>query len=268
MNHNLHITSQLSQPWLLMADHLHALVDRLAATSPVGHKIDGEYLHPQVEIIGPVAYVPIRGMIVKGASIWAQYFYGVYDLDLLSEQLQNIREDQSIRHVVFHIDSPGGIALGVGEVAQQIHDLTRAGKSTYGYCDGVCASAAYYFAAGVQHFYASPSALIGSISTYSAAVDSSKQWEKEGLELILYRTGELKAMGHPGKAFTDAEKAHMKERTDHIDAKFKGFVTQHRPTIAPETMNGGVWYAEQAPTGLHDGILPSIRPLLESLLLK
>jgi len=106
----------------------------------------------------------------------------------------------------------------------------------------------------------------GSISTYSAGVDSSKAWEMAGKELILYRTGELKGVGLPGKLWTAAELEAMKERSDFIDADFKGFVKKYRPQLPDEAMNGNHWYAKHAPAGLVDGIVGSVEEVLEYLL--
>lgn len=262
---NIHHTAMLQQPWLLMADHFRALLDLHSATSPVGQKYDGEYIHPQVEIFNGIAYLPIRGMLIKGASLLDQLFYGCYDIDLLAQQLQHLAEDPNVTRVLLHIDSPGGSAHGIGEVAQQIHDLQALGKTVWGFTDGTCASAGYYFAAACQKFFAAPSAQIGSISTYAAGIDSSKNWEQNGLERIIYRTGELKAVGLPGKPWTDEEKAAMKERVDHIDAEFKGFIRQNRPTVPEAAMNGNHWYAKHAPAGLHDGLVNNVNALLEAL---
>jgi ClpP class serine protease len=262
---NIHHTAMLQQPWLLMADHFRALLDLHSATAPVGMKYDGEYIHPQVEIHNGIAYLPIRGMLMKGASLMDQLFYGCYDVDLLAQQIQHIAEDPNVTRVLLHIDSPGGAAIGIGEVAQQIYDLQSLGKTVWGYSDGFCASGGYYFAAACGKFFASPSAQLGSISTYAAGVDSSKQWEKEGLERIIYRTGELKAVGIPGKPWTDEEKAAMKERVDHIDAEFKGFIRTHRPAVTDAAMNGNHWYAKHAPSGLHDGLVNNVTTLLEAL---
>lgn len=262
---NIHLTAMLQQPWLLMGDHFRALLDLHSATSPVGEKYDGEYIHPQVEIYNGVAYLPIRGMLMKGASLCDQLFFGCYDVDLLSQQIQNLAEDPNVKRVLLHIDSPGGAAIGIGEVAAQIHALQSVGKTVWGYSDGFCASAGYYFAAACGKFFASPSAQVGSISTYAAGVDSSKNWEQNGLERIIYRTGELKAVGIPGKPWTDEEKAAMKERVDHIDGEFKGFIRAHRPAVTEETMNGNHWYAKHAPAGLHDGLVNNVTTLLEAM---
>ena len=57
----------------------------------------------------------------------------------------------------------------------------------------------------------------------------------------------------------------MKERVDHIDGEFKGFIRQNRPTVTEDAMNGNHWYAKHAPSGLHDGLVNNVNTLLEAM---
>jgi len=167
---------------------------------------------------------------------------------------------------VFDVDSPGGVAMGIGSVAAQIGQLRTQGTVTYAYSSGMVCSAAYYLIASCGQLLGAADSVWGSISSFSAGVDRSKQWAMAGLELKLYRTGELKAVGMPGKPWTDEEMAAVKERVDAIDGEFKGFVKKHRPQLADEAMNGNHWYAKFAPKGLVDGQLGSVEELVEFLM--
>ena len=266
MNREQYLRVNASAPWCLHGDHFAMMIESMAAGEPVGGKMDGEYVHPQIETFGDIAYVPVRGMLLKGVSMLDAYFYGDYDVDLLGKQLRNIANDTNVKKVVIDIDSPGGVAMGIESVAQQIADLRKSGKKVYAYSGGMCCSAAYFLVAGADMLLGSVDSIWGSISTYSAGVDSSKAWEKEGRELVLYRTGELKAVGLPGKAWTDEEKAAIKERVDAIDGDFKGFVKANRPQVDAAMMNGNHWYARHSPPGLIDGIVGSVNELIEYLL--
>ena len=260
------LQARMGEAWMMHVDHFTAMMDQMAAGDSVGVQVNGEYVHPQVQVVGAVAYVPVRGMLLKGVSLFDAFFFGDYDVDLLEKQVQLIADDVNIKHVVFDVDSPGGVALGIGAVAQAIADLPKSGKNTYCFSSGMVCSAAYYLMAGCQQLIGTEDSVWGSISTYSAGVDSSKAWAMAGRELKLYRTGELKAVGLPGKPWTDEEMAAIKERVDGIDGLFKGFVKANRPGLADEAMNGNHWYARFAPKGLLDGFAPSAAAVVEYLL--
>lgn len=261
------LRAALGQPWAMLGDDFAAMIDQMAAGDGVGPRFrDGEYVHPQVQTAGQVAYVPISGMLMKGCSVMDMCWCGEYDVDLLFKQVRNIADDPYIKHVLFHVDSPGGIAMGIHPSAQAIADLRKMGKKTYAFSSGKCASAAYYLVAGCDQLLGTEDSMWGSLSTYGTGVDSSKAWEQQGRELILYRTGELKAVNLPGKPWTDAERAAMKERIDLLDGDFKDFVRKHRPQIADDAMNGNFWYAKHAPKGLLDGIAGSVEEVLEYLM--
>lgn len=259
------LRAKLGDAWCMRGDDFAAMVEAMRADDPVGRRFDGMYLHPQVQIVQGVAYVPIRGVLLRGVSFW-DALCGDYDTALLEEQIKNIADDASVKAVLFDVDSPGGLAMGMGSVSEKIAGLRAAGKKTVAFSGGMCCSAAYYAMASCEFLLGTVDSIWGSISTYSAGVDSSKAWAMAGRELKLYRTGELKGVGLPGKAWTDEEMAAVKERVDAIDANFKGFVKKHRPQLADEAMNGNHWYAKHAPEGLVDGVVGSVEEVLEYLL--
>jgi ClpP class serine protease len=90
----------------------------------------------------------------------------------------------------------------------------------------------------------------------------------QGLELKLIATGPLKAVGHPGKRWSDEEMKFLQERAQVVDDAFKGFVRNRRAPkgMADEAMNGAHWYARAAPAGIIDGLRPSLQSVLEEVL--
>jgi signal peptide peptidase SppA len=227
-------------------------------TGQVGH------YHPQVEVFDKVALLSVSGIIGKGLST-LEMECGGYDIGLMADQMRNIADDEAIETVVISINSPGGAARGVGQAAESIRRVAESGKKVIAYTDGTCCSAAYWLAAAADEIHAEPSAIVGSISTYIAAVDSSRRWDMAGMELKLFRTGSLKAIGHAGKKWTDEEEAFMRERVEAVDSDFKGFVGTRRGLTAAE-MNGAFWDAARSPKGLVDSTsFGNLRELLESI---
>lgn len=211
-----------------------------------------------------IALINMTGVITKRAP---EMLCGppIIDLARLDTLLEDIANDDAIETVVLHMDSPGGVMLGLPETAGRIRELSESGKRMIAYTDLQMCSAAYYLAAACDEIYASPTGIIGSIGVYCAGLDSSRAFEFEGLELVLAKSGNLKAMGHPGKAWTDEERQHLQDRVDACGAEFRAHVTDRRTAVEQDSMEGQWFYAREAPA-LHDGLYRDVEALLAELM--
>lgn len=244
--------------------------DVMGADDPTGpYRVNqrGEkmFFQPQIEKAGGVAYRSIEGVIGKHLSLFEMSCYGGCDLAILEQQLANVRDDDEIETLILNFNTPGGRAQGVERAAKCIREVSDAGKNVVGFTDTCCASAGYFLAAACDEFFAEEDAIVGSISTICAGIDDSRAWEMEGLKLELFATGKLKAVGHPGKSWTEEERQFLRDRSQVVDDVFKGFVRTHR-NIADEHMEGAHWYARNAPPGLIDGHAGSIREIIAAAL--
>lgn len=214
-----------------------------------------EYSSAPWEVIAGtrVAVVSFAGVIAKAAPK-AMSGPRFADLDDLSASLEAIGRDDSVDTVVLHLNSPGGQAIGMEEIAADIRDL-REKKRVVAYSDLQMCSAAYWIACACDEIFASPSAMVGSIGTYVAGLDSSRKFEMEGLELKLFRDGDLKAIGHPGKRWTEEEEQYLRDMVAKTGARFKAHVRAARGPIADEAMQGQWWHAADAPAGIVAGVL-------------
>jgi signal peptide peptidase SppA len=211
-----------------------------------------------------IALVTVEGIIAKRAP---DIMCGprIADLAVLDSILTEINNDAQISTLLLYFNTPGGSVIGLTETAEAIRDLAET-RRVVAYADVLCASAGYYLAAACDEIYTAPSAIIGSIGTYIAALDDSRAWEMEGLELKLFRVGTLKAIGHPGKAFTPEEEAHLQQFAESAGTEFKNWVTSRRPGVQDATMQGQTFHAKTAPTGLIDGTYNTIELLLSDLM--
>lgn len=200
-----------------------------------------------------VMVIPIHGIIGKHLDM-LETMCGGYDLAWLKEDIDCAMADPSIHTVIFDLNTPGGTATGLIEAADLILELGKV-KHTIAFSDVQCCSAGYWLAAACGEILAARSAQIGSIGTYIAAIDDTREWENEGLKLKLFRDGALKGMGLSGKEWTPEEDAFLQGRVDKASAAFKGFVRSRRPGIAETTMQGQ-WFDgdECQPLRLIDGI--------------
>lgn len=211
-----------------------------------------------------IAVVYVDGIIAKHSP---DMLCGppIADLAKLDELLDEVAADDGIDTVVFYLNSPGGCVVGLDETASNMRDLAE-DKRLIAYTDYQACSAAYYLAAACDEIYSAPSAIVGSIGTYMAALDSSRAWEMEGFELKLFRVGKLKAIGHPGKLWTQEEEDHLQELTDKTGAHFREWVASRRDGIEESTMEGQWFFGKDAPQGLIDGLHRDLPRLLATLM--
>jgi protease-4 len=221
----------------------------------------------EVDSTSGLALIQLSGVVVKKAM---PDMCGppLIDLALLDNLLIDIAEDQGIKTLVLDLDTPGGCGIGLEETALRIQSVKDSGTRVVAYTDYSCCSAGYWLAACADEIVAAPSAQIGSIGTYVAAIDDSAAWEMEGIKLKLFKDGEYKAMGHPGKAWTAEEEEFLQSRLVTWAQQFKDHVRAHRAGIADSTMQGQSFDASTAPEGLVDRLELSIHEVLQDELIR
>lgn len=225
---------------------------------------DGNPLIPQMQKVGPVAIIPVFGVLGRHLSFLALWCGGC-DFNHVEQMAQLAEGDPNITTIIFYFRSPGGNAVGCEECATAIASLT---KQTIAFADIECCSCAMFLAAGCDEILFSPSAMVGSIGCFIAAIDSSKEWENEGLKRELFRSGPLKAAGMSGKPWTDIERATYQARVDEFYGVFAEFVRQRRPNVSDDSLNGAWFTGRDAVTrGLADGNAVSLEALLATVLI-
>ncbi len=220
------------------------------------------FWHAQVQVLGDTAVLPVKGILGKHLSTLSMWCGGC-DMALVARQAKNIAADPAVKNVVLWVDSPGGTCIGALECAEAVLAMSKAGKSTVAYTDKMAASCGYFLASACDYVMAAPSAIVGSISTFMAALDVSERYKAEGWERLVFRSGDVKGAGTPGKAWTAAEKAEAQRTVDEFSEQFKGFVSAQRKGAKPEDMQGQCWAASHAPKWLVDGVVNDIEGLLE-----
>jgi len=214
------------------------------------------------------AYIQIRGMILKQAE-FSEWLEGeATSLTLLDMALDMVAEAGYL-NLVLDFNSPGGSVLGLMETADQIAMIKSRGIHTIAYTSSMCASAAYFLASACHEIMASPTAIVGSIGTYSVFIDFSAAAEMAGLkyEVFVARNAPYKGAGENG-TLTDPQKEEMQRHVDEADAMFQTQVKGSRRKLnLEEASTGAWWFAKSAPKGLVDNatLFYSLNDLLYTL---
>jgi protease IV len=181
----------------------------------------------------------------------------ILDADKIDKQLEKFGNDDNVKAIVLHIDSPGG---GAAASQEMYHEVLRVRqekhKKVVASVESVGASGAYYIAAGCDKIYANPASVVGSIGVIMEWTNYGDllRWAK--LKNVTISHGDLKDAGDPTRDLTPKEEAYFQSLVDNMYGQFVHDVAVGRHTsddkIAP-LATGQVWTGQQAqPLGLID----------------
>jgi protease-4 len=187
------------------------------------------------------ALIEIRGEISPDGDAGA---------DGLNAALRNAFEDPGAQAVVLRINSPGGSPVQAGLIADEIQRLkAKHDKKLYAVCEELCASAAYYIAAGADEIFVDKASIVGSIGVLMDGFGFTGAMEKFGVERRLLTAGTNKGMLDPFSPQTEEHRAHAQALIDQVHRQFIAVVKQGRGKRlkeSPETFSGLFWSGESA----------------------
>jgi ClpP class serine protease len=126
---------------------------------------------------GQTAILPITGPIIRRGNLMSSLSGGpMTSVELLAKDFTRALEDDSFTSIVLDVDSPGGEAAGISELASIIRD-GRSAKSITAYVGDLAASAAYWLASAAAEVVVNKTAAVGSIGVVMAVPDGQ---EREG----------------------------------------------------------------------------------------
>jgi len=199
---------------------------------------------------GPhTALVEVRGEIASDTEASAE---------LINAALKAAFEDPGSRAVVLRINSPGGSPVQAGIVNDELKRLKALhNKPVYAVVEEICASGAYYIAAGADEIYVDKASVVGSIGVLMDGFGFTEVMKKVGVERRLMTAGENKGMLDPFSPVSSKQQAYAQAMLDQIHQQFIAVVREGRGTRlkeTPEMFSGLFWNGEQAiKLGLADG---------------
>src|SRR5271168_1411604 len=191
---------------------------------------------------------------------------GVIDVDgvILSAetpigQMRKFADDDSIRAIILHINSPGGGAAASQEIYEEVKRIRdEKKKPIVASIESEGASGAYYIASGTSKIYANRASIVGSIGVimeYTNYEDLLK-WAK--MKNVTIKAGELKDAGSPVRDLTPKEQAYLQGLVDNMHTQFINDVAAGRSQPVAQIQplaTGQVWTGQQAlPLHLIDSI--------------
>lgn len=226
-----------SSVWLMQSDALAniiAIAERMttpeALAAKLGRPLDNTRT---VERRDGVAIVPITGPVFRYANMFTN-ISGATSTQVLATDIQTALDDPSVKSIVLNIDSPGGEAAGINELANLIYHA-RAKKPIHAYIGGVGASGAYWIASAASTVTVDATALVGSIGVVMTYTDTQARDEKSGIKQY-----EIVSSASPDKRLdmsTQAGRAKAQATVDSLAAVFMSSVARNRGVSTDKVKN-------------------------------
>ena len=165
-------------------------------------------------------------------------------------QLKKFADDDSIKAIILHVNSPGGGVAASEEIYREVKRI-RDGKKKriVASIETVGASGAYYVASASDKIYADKGSIVGSIGVIAQWVNYAEllQWAK--LKSITLKAGEFKDTGNPAREMTPAEREYLQTLINDMHTQFIQAVAEGRKAKESDIRliaNGKVWTGDQA----------------------
>ena len=165
------------------------------ATPPPSRTDSG--LGGDLQVQDGIAVLPVLGTLVRRSSYIgaASGLTSYHDIEAMAEAAF---ADPMVKAVLLEIDSSGGEAGGVFDLAQRLRQLAQtSGKPLWAIADEAALSAAYAIACAADRLWLTRTAEVGSIGVVAVHVDESVADAKAGLNYTFLHAGAHKVDGHP-----------------------------------------------------------------------
>ena len=174
----------------------------------------------------------------------------ILDPKTVVQQLKKFGDDDSIKAIILHVNSPGGGAAASEEIYREVRRIRdEKHKRIVSAIETVGASGAYYVSAGTNKIYADNGSIVGSIGVISQWTNYGDllRWAKLKPETL--KVGEFKDTGDPTRDMTPAERAYLQSLIDNMYGQFVQAVADGRhakPEDIKAIANGRVWTGQEA----------------------
>lgn len=237
------------------------LVDRLgyydealeAATVNGGEMVDiADYAAaaPTVETKDKIALIYGVGVIQRGKSQANPLSQSaVMGAETIAQALRDAVDDESVRAILFRVDSPGGSYVASDTVWREVQRAKAAGKPVIASLGEVAASGGYFVSMGANVVVAQPGSITGSIGVFAGKLALDEFWKKLGVSWDEVHIGANAPMWSANREFSPEAWARMEDILDRIYADFTAKAASGRG-IDPQAMDrlarGRIWTGADA----------------------
>lgn len=189
----------------------------------------------------------VDGMIAKNDSN-----------DYIVEKLDEVLEDETIKGVILHVNSPGGSVYASERIAKKVERIKEKNIPVYSVMQELAASGGYYVSALCDKIYASNETFTGSIGVIMQSYSLEGLFEEYGIKEQNIKTGKMKDAGSLGRDMDKEEQEYLQGLVDSAFSRFIKIVAEGRNMSEAEVKklaDGRIYDGSQAvENGLVDEI--------------
>ncbi|MGH8571334.1 MAG: S49 family peptidase, partial [Gammaproteobacteria bacterium] len=209
---------------------------------------------PRAPVPG-IAIISIHGTLVR-RTLGLEADSGLTSYEAIAAALDNALASPDIAGILFDIDSPGGEAAGLFDLADRI-GTARAVKPVWAVANEMAFSAAYALASGASRLWVTRMGGVGSIGVLAMHVDQSARDAKEGFRYTAVFVGERKNDLNPHEPLTSEGLAFLRSEVERIYGQFVETVAKHRglePKVVEATEAALYFGGDAVHAGLADAV--------------
>jgi signal peptide peptidase SppA len=200
-----------------------------------------------------LAVIPVYGTLVRRA-LGLEAASGLTSYRRLARFSTAALADPRVTGILLDVDSPGGEAGGVFELAQRIRAADRV-KPVWAIAADSAFSAAYVLASAASRVYVTQTGGVGSIGVIALHVDQSARDAQQGYRYTAITAGEQKNDFSPHEPLDPAAHARLQAEVDRLYGIFIDHVAMMRdlePRFVRSTQAGLYFGPEALTAGLAD----------------
>jgi len=213
-----------------------------------------------------IAVVTATGEIIVGDSQWTPSTGFIMGSDSVSSDLRQARLDDSIKAIVFRVDSPGGSAVASDIIGREV-ELAAKSKPVVVSMSDVAGSGGYWIAMSGTKIVADGDTLTGSIGVVLGKLNISGLYQMVGLSTDQVQTSDNATIFSDQQNFTPAQSQKVQAMMRSLYDDFcKGVATGRHMKVerVNEIGRGRVWTGAQ---GKENGLVDELGGLTRAIAL-
>jgi len=237
---------------LLFYDQVDELIKQMAGTKPrrlAYHTYRKQRFWRYSWAIPPkIAVIFATGAIFSGKSgrsfLWGDYMGS----ETISEAIRKAREDETIKAIVFRVDSPGGSGIASDVILREIKK-TKGKKPFVVSMSDVAGSGGYWISCAADTIISMPGTYTGSIGVISGKFSLEGLYEKIGFDIQVVKRGAHADFFTTTREFNREEREVVRRQIEEFYSEFLHRVAEGRG-MSEERVDsigqGRVWTGRQA----------------------
>lgn len=144
-------------------------------------------------------------------------------------ELKSAAEDDNVKAVVLHVNSPGGTIEGSDELFKAIEEFkAKTGRPIVVSMQGLATSGAYYISMPADEIFADRSCITGSIGVITQLFNVEKLCTTYGIKAETIKSGKMKDSGSPFREMNADERKEWQKMVDAMYGQFLAVILKHR----------------------------------------